>query len=157
MPRVHQQMKVPIARELAHDPGGKISGLHVEALAVVFGAQFLRPADPSNALYVSSVQRAIGLMEDARDCWLARGDQESAGIAAGDLAGFALELDRFGDALRWLVRARKELGPAQADDVAKNFSFVLAHVQDDYETALQRGVLLAWRAATRCHSRERRV
>jgi len=52
----------------------------------------------------------MGLMEDARKCWLPLGDQESAGRASASLAGFALELERFGDALSWLARARNERG-----------------------------------------------
>lgn len=146
MPRVHRQIVVPtVSRALPHDPGGKISGLHVHAMSIVFGAQFLRPADPSNAQYVGAVERAMGLMEDARDCWLWRDDMESAGRASGTLAAFALELDRFGDALRWLARARKELGPAAEEDIAHNFSFVLEHVEDEFQKALQHSALQAWR------------
>jgi hypothetical protein len=77
------------------------------------------------------------------------GDKEGAGKAAVALAGFALELDRFGAALRWLAVARKELGAVHEDTVAQNVAFVLAHVEDEYETALQRVVLEAWRAG--CH------
>jgi len=139
-------MMVPkITRVLPHDPDGKISGLHVEAMAIVFGAQFLRPPDPSNSRYVFAVEHAIGLIEDTRECWLPRGDQESAGRASAALAGFALELDRFGVTLRWLERTPKEPGPEHEKDVAQNFSFVLAHVEDEYETALQQAVLQAWR------------
>lgn len=148
MPRMHLQMPVPDSRpEQPHDPDGKIFGLYTEAMSIVFGAQFLRPADPSNARYVSSVERAIGLVEDARLKWLAHGDQDSAGRSSGALAGFAMELDRFGDALRWLARARKELGPANEKHVAVNFSCVLAYVNDEHATALQREVLRAWREA----------
>ena len=148
MPRVHLQMPMPDVRpELPHDPGGKIFGLYAEAMSIVFGAQFLRPADPSNARYVASVERAIGLVEDARLYWVAHGDQDGAGRLSGVLAGFAMELDRFGDALRWLARARKELGSAHEKHVAQNFSFVLAYVNDEHATALQREVLRAWREA----------
>ena len=84
-------------------------------------------------------------MEDARECWLWRNDLDIAGRTLGALAGFALELDRFGDALRWLARARKELGPAAEKDVAQNFSFVLEHVEDEFKTALQQSALQAWR------------
>jgi hypothetical protein len=148
MPSVHLQFVVPtVTRELPHDPGCEISGMHVQAMSIVFGAQFLRPADPSNAQYVGAVERDMGLMEDARECWLWRNDLDSAGRASGALAGFALELDRFGDALRWLTRARKELGPAAEKDVAHNFSFVLVYVEDEFKTALQQAVLQAWRGA----------
>jgi hypothetical protein len=141
-----RQMMVPkITRVLPHDPDGKISGLHVEAMAIVFGAQFLRPADPSNSRYVFAVEHAIWLTEDAQECWLPRGDQESAGRASAALAGFALELDRFGDTLRWLTCARKEPGLEHDKEVGHNFSFVLAHVEDEYETTLQQSVLQAWR------------
>ena len=140
------QMMVPkITRVLPHDPDGKISGLHVEAMAIMFGAQFLRPPDPSNSRYVFAVEHAIGLIEDAHECWLPRGDQESAGRASAALAGFALELDRFGNSLRWLARTRKEPGQEHEKDVTQNFSFVLAHVEDEYETTFQQSVLQAWR------------
>jgi len=153
MPRVHRAVVVP--REvtpLAHDPGGKLSDLHLEALSVLAGAQKLEPADPSNATYLRAVQRAIACTENARAGWLAvrseampAGDKEGAGKAAVALAGFALELDRFGAALRWLTVARKELGTVHEGMVAQNVSFVLAHVEREYESALQRGVLRAWR------------
>jgi len=73
------------------------------------------------------------------------GDVEGAGKAAMALAGFALELDFMGDALRWLAKARKELGPAHKGTVALNVAYVLAHIEQEYETTLQREVLKAWR------------
>jgi hypothetical protein len=54
-----------------HDPGGKLHELHVQAMAVVFVAQFLRSADPSNAQYVCAVQKGISCMEQERTGWLA--------------------------------------------------------------------------------------
>jgi hypothetical protein len=153
MPRVHRQMLLPQnVKPLPHDAGGKLSDLHVEAMAMVFGAQFLRPADPSNQAYVWALERAIACTKTAREGWLAvrtealpAGDKEGAGKAAVALAGFALELDKFGDALRWLARARTELGPAHEGTVAQNLAYVLAHVDEEYETTLQRDVLKAWR------------
>lgn len=155
MPRVHQTLVVPQGiTPLVHDPGGKLSDLHLEALSVIFRAQFLRPADPSNPTYLRAVQRAIACTENARAGWLAvrteampAGDKEGAGKAAVALAGFALELDRFGAALRWLTVAHKELGAVQEGMVAQNMAFVLAHVEYEYETALQRVVLQDWRDA----------
>ena len=148
MPRVHRQIVVPtVTRELPHDPGGQISGLYVQAMSIVFGAQFLRPADPSNARYVGAVERAMGLMEDTRDCWLWRNDQDSAGRASAALSAFAFELDRVGDALRWMARAHKELGPEHEEQVAHNFLFILLHVQEEYDKALQQAALQAWRGA----------
>ena len=156
MPRVHRQLVVPQKiKPLAHDVGGKLSDLHVEAMAVVFGAQFLRPADPSNAAYVRAVERAIACTENARAGWLAvrtpqmpAGDREGAGKSAVALAGFALELDRLGDALRWLSKARKELGPAHKGTIAQNLDYVLAHVDEARNparnTALLRKVFEAW-------------
>jgi hypothetical protein len=39
MPRVHRQLVVPRnVKPLQHDAGCKLSDLHVEAMAVVFGA-----------------------------------------------------------------------------------------------------------------------
>ncbi len=35
--------------------------------------------------------------------------------------------------------------PAHADTVVKNLNYVLAHVEDEYETTLQRDVFKAWR------------
>jgi hypothetical protein len=167
MPRVHRTLVVPQGvTPLAHDPGGKLSDLHLEALSVLFGAQFLRPADPSNPTYLRAVERAIACTENARAGWLAvrtdampAGDKEGAGKAAVALAGFALELDHFGAALRWLMVARKELGAVHEGTVAQNVAFVLAHVEDEYETALQRVVLEAWRRDLPrrfacCHLRE---
>jgi hypothetical protein len=153
MPRVHRTLVVPQGvTPLAHDPGGKLSDLHLEALSVVFGAQSMRPADPSNPTYRRALERAIACTENARAGWLAvrteampAGDKEGAGKAAVALAGFALELDRFGGALRWLTVARKELGAVHAGTVAQNVAFVLAHVEDEYERALQRVVLQGWR------------
>jgi hypothetical protein len=137
---------------LPHDPGGKLSDLHVEAVAMVFGAQFLKPADPSNQCYVWAFERAIVCTKNAREGWLSvrteslpDGDKESAGKAAVALSGFALELDKFGDALRWLVRARKELGPAHEGTVGENLSYVLVHVEDQFEKTLKLNVLKAWR------------
>jgi len=148
MPRVHRQIVVPtVTRALPHDPGGQISGLYVQAMSIVFGAQFLRPADPSNARYVGAVERAMGLMEDTRDCWLWRNDQDSAGRASAALSAFAFELDRVGDALRWMARAHKELGPEHEEQVAHNFLIILLHVQEEYDKALQQAALQAWRGA----------
>jgi hypothetical protein len=146
MPRVHRALLVPQAsKPLAHDEGGKLRELHVQAMAVVFGAQSMQPADPSNPAYVSAVERAIACCEKERAGWLAvrtkempEGDREGAGKSSVALAGFALELDKFGDALRWLARARKELGPAHADTVVENLAYVLAHVDLEFETTLQR-------------------
>jgi hypothetical protein len=150
MPRVHRQIVVPtVTRAMPHDPGGEISGLHVKAMSIVFGAQFLRPADPSNAQYVGAVERAIGLMEDARQCWLWRNDLDSAGRASAALSAFAFELDRVGDALRWMARAQKELGPEfgpeHEDQVAHNFLVILLHVEEEFNKALQQAALQAWR------------
>ena len=152
MPRVHRQMLLPQNMEpLAHDVGGKLRDLHVKAMAVVFGAQFLNPADPSNPAYVSKLERAIALVEQERTGWLQvrtadfpAGDVEGAGKAAMALAGFALELDRIGDALRWLTKARKELGQAHEDTIAKNLDDVLEIVDDVIETELLRDVLSTW-------------
>jgi hypothetical protein len=152
MPRVHRQMLLPRnVKPLPHDVGGKLSDLHVEALAMVSGAQFMSPADPSNPSYVWALERAIACTKSARAGWLAvrteampAGDMEGAGKAAVALAGFALELDRLGDAMRWLTRSRKELGSVYEPIVAQNLEYALAHVEEEYETALQRAVLKAW-------------
>lgn len=152
MPRVHRQMLLPRGvKPLPHDAGGKLSDLHVEALAMVFGAQFMSPADPSNPSYVWALERAIACTKNARAGWLAvrtealpAGDAEGAGKAAVALAGFALELDHLGDAIRWLTRARKELGAAYQPMVAQNLAYALANVEEQYETALQRDVFAAW-------------
>ena len=61
-------------------------------------------------------------------------------------ASFSIELDLFGAALGWLTKARKELGPACAVQVAKNTAFVLLHIDAAYEEKLQLVVLQAWRA-----------
>ena len=157
MPRVHRAMLVPQAlKPLAHDKDGELRQLHVQAMAIVFGAQNLNPADPSNPAYVSKLERAIACCEKERAGWLAvrteempAGDKEGAGKCCVVLSGFALELDKFGDALRWLARARKELGPAHEGTVAQNMAYVLAHVDEEYEkeyeTTLQRDVFKAWR------------
>jgi hypothetical protein len=145
-------MRVPQgSKQLAHDEGGKLRELHVQAMAVVFGAQSMHPADPSNPAYVSAVERAIACCEKERAGWLAvrteemtAGDKEAAGKSAVALAGFALELDRLGDALRWLSKARKELGPAHEATIAQNLDYVLAHVDDVNDTALLRDVLDTW-------------
>ncbi len=138
MPRVHRALLVPQGlKPLAHDEGGKLRELHVQAMAMVFGAQSMQPADPSNPAYVSKVERAIACCEKERAGWLAvrteempAGDKEGAGKSCVALAGFALELDKFGDALRWLMRARKELGPAHEGTIAQNLDYVMAHVDD---------------------------
>jgi hypothetical protein len=153
MPRVHRALLVPQAsKPLAHDEGGELRQLHVQAMAIVFGAQHLNPADPSNPAYVSKLERAIACCEKERAGWLAErteempaGDKEGAGKSCVALAGFALELDKFGDALRWLARAQKELGPAHANLVLQNLAYVLAHVELEFETTLQRHVFNAWR------------
>ena len=155
MPRVHRTLMCPRdVQPLPHDTGGKLSDLHVEALAIVFGAQFLRPADPTNPAYVRALERSIMCTKNARAGWLAvrteampAGDKEGAGKAAMALAGFALELDRFGAAMRWLTAARKELGPAYEDEVERNTTFVLLHIEDAFERELQRMLLQAWRGA----------
>ena len=58
---------------------------------------------------------------------------QGAGKAAMTLAAFALELDRMGDALRWLTRAMHELGEEYESVVEGNMDFVIAHVKDDYQ------------------------
>ena len=71
MPRVHRALLVPQAmKPLAHDKGGELRQLHVQAMAIVFGAQHLNPADPSNPAYVSKLERAIALVEQERTGWL---------------------------------------------------------------------------------------
>jgi hypothetical protein len=147
MPRVHLQIVVPtVTRELPHDPGGEISGMHVQAMSIVFGAQFLRPADPSNAQYVGVVERAMGLMEDARECWLWRNDLDTPGGRRARSRGLrSSSTDSATRSGGWC--ARKELGPAAEKDVAHNFSFVLVHVEDEFKTALQQAALQAWRGA----------
>ncbi len=157
MPRVHRHMLLPRdVKPLPHDVGGKLSDLHVEALAMVFGAQFLGPADPSNPAYVWALERAITCTKSARAGWLAvrtealpAGDVEGAGKAAVALAGFYLELDRLGEAMSWLACARKELGPAHEDTVAQNLEYVLAHVDEEYGATLQRDVFAAWTLRSR--------
>jgi hypothetical protein len=152
MPRVHRQVLLPQnVKPLPHDVGGKLSDLHVEALAMVVGAQFLGPADPSNPAYVWALERAITCTKSARAGWLAvrtealpAGDVEGAGKAAVALAGFYLELDRLGEAMSWLACARKELGPAYENMVVQNLECVLAHVEQEYEATLQRDVFAAW-------------
>jgi hypothetical protein len=163
MPRVHRLIMVPQnLTPLPHDVGGKLSNLYVEAMAVVFGAQHLRPADPTNSNYVRAVERAIACTKNARAGWLAvrtaempAGDKEGAGKSAMHLAGFALELDRLGDALRWLTCARKELGSAHEHRVAQNFDYVLAHVDVANEEALLTDVLEAWRGNMPAEFRKR--
>jgi hypothetical protein len=153
MPRVHRALLVPqCMKPLPHDKGGELRQLHVQAMAIVFGAQHLNPADPSNPAYVSKLERAIACCEKERAGWLAvrteqmpAGDKEAAGKSCVALAGFALELDKFGDALRWLARARKELGQAHANLVLQNLTYVLAHVELEFEATLQRHVFKAWR------------
>ena len=66
------------------------------------------------------------------------------------LAGFALELDRFGAALRFLTTVRKDLLPQYRQytgDIVMNIDFVLAHIDEEYETDLHQRKLQAWRAA----------
>jgi hypothetical protein len=145
---------------LPHDVGGNLRKLHVDALGRVFGAQHLQPADPTNPIYVSAVQSAIALVEQERTGWLhvctedlPTGDMQGAGKAAMTLAAFALELDRMGDALRWLTRAMHELGEEYESIVESNMDFVIARVQDDYETTLLRESFETWREnATLCKS-----
>jgi hypothetical protein len=63
MPRVHRQLVVPRnVKPLHHDAGGKVSDLHVEAMAVVFGAQFLSPADPSMILLLLFLQKMMMML-----------------------------------------------------------------------------------------------
>jgi hypothetical protein len=76
-----------------------------------------------------------------RTAALPAGDREGDGKAVFTLSGFALELDSFEDAMRWLAVARKELEPKHEDTVAQNLAYVLAHMDEDYETELQRVVL----------------
>jgi len=46
MPRVHRQVAVvTVKHDLPHDPAGKICGFHVQAMSIVFGAQFLEPPE----------------------------------------------------------------------------------------------------------------
>ena len=157
MPRVHRQMSVPTnMKPLDHDPQGRLSGFHVEALSIVFGAQFLQPPDPSNPQYVRAMLRAIACTENARAGWLAirspkypAGDKEGAGKSAVAIAGFEMELERLGNAMRWLITARKELGYAFTNELDRNVNFVLAHIDDAYEIELQRLVLISWRDALR--------
>jgi hypothetical protein len=152
MPRVHRVMLVPQGLQPpAHDTGGKLTNLHVKAMAVVFGAQHLKPADPSNPAYVLALERVIACLQTARAGWLAvrtevmpAGDKECAGKYAIALAGFALELDRLGDAVRWLSKARKELGPAHEGTIAQNLDYVLTHVDHVHNTALVRDVWDTW-------------
>jgi len=152
MPRVHREMLLPQnVKPLPHDAGGKLSDMHVEAMAMVFGAQFMHPADPSNPAYVWALERAIAVTKTAREGWLAvrtealpAGDTEGAGKAAVALAGFALELDNLSDALRWLARARKELGPAHEQTVAQNLAFVLLHVDNELDSGLTKDVFNTW-------------
>ena len=105
-------------------------------------------ADPSNVQYVCALQRAIACTENARAGWLAvrtaalpAGDREGDGKAAFALSGFALELDRFEEAMRWLAVARKEVEPKHEDTVSQNLAYVLVHMDEGYETELQRVVL----------------
>jgi len=154
MPRVHRQMLVPQDMQpLPHDVGGKLRDLHLDAMARMFGAQFLKPADPTNPAYVCAVEAAIAGLQKARAGWLEvrtadfpAGDVEGAGKAAMALAGFALELDRMGDALRWLVRAEHELGEEHQTSVEQNLDFVLVHVEHEYETYVLRENFNTWSA-----------
>ena len=157
MPRVHKQMLAPQSMPLPHDPGGKLHQLQVQAMSVVFGAQYLPVADPSDAEYRSAVHKGISCMEQARAGWLAvrtgaagevlqNGDLEGAGRCAVALAGFSLELDLCGAALRWLTKARKELGRTGALEVTKNTEFVLLLIDAAFEEKLLRELLQAWRA-----------
>jgi hypothetical protein len=104
------------------------------------------------------VEKAIACCTQERAGWLAvrtpkfpHGDKEGAGKAAMTLAGFALELDRFGAALRFLTTVRKDLLPQYRQytgDIVMNIDFVLAHIDDEeYETDLHQRKLQAWRAA----------
>jgi hypothetical protein len=154
MPRVHRQMLLPQNMEpLAHDVGGKLRDLHLDAMARMFGAQFLKPANPTNPEYVRAVEGAIACLYKARAGWLQvrtaefpAGDVEGAGKEAMALAGFALELDRLGDALRWLTRAEHELGEEHKSAVEHNMDFVLLHVEQEYESILLRENFKVWSA-----------
>jgi len=122
-------------------------------MARMFGAQFLKPADPSNPEYVRAVKVAIACLHKARAGWLQvrtaefpTGDVEGAGTAAMALAGFALELDRSGDALRWLARAEHELGEKHESAVEHNIKFVLLHVEHEFETYWLRENFRVWKA-----------
>jgi len=154
MPRVHRQILVPQDMQpLPHDVGGKLCKLHLDAMARMFGAQFLKPANPTNPAYVRAVEAAIACLHKARAGWLQvrtaefpAGDVEGAGTAAMALAGFALELDRMGDALRWLARAEHELGDKHESAVEQNMDFVLSHVEQEYETYWLRENFKVWKA-----------
>jgi len=138
---------------LQHDVGGQLRDLHMDAMARMFGAQFLKPANPSNPEYVRAVEGSIACLHKARSGWLQvrtaelpAGDVEGAGKAAMALAGFALELDRLGDALRWLARAEHELGEEHESAVEQNMDFVLLHVEQEYETYWLRENFKVWKA-----------
>jgi len=122
-------------------------------MARMFGAQFLKPANPTNPEYVRAVEAAIACLHKARAGWLQvrsaefpAGNVEGAGKAAMALAGFALELDRMGDALRWLMRAEHELGDDHESTVEQNLDFVLLHVEQEYESILLRENFKVWSA-----------
>jgi len=122
-------------------------------MARMFGAQFLRPANPTNPEYVRAVEVGIACLHKARAGWLQvrtaefpAGDVEGAGKSAMALAGFALELDRMGDALRWLSRAEHELGEEHESSMQQNLDFVLVHLEHEYETYLLRDNFKMWKA-----------
>jgi len=103
--------------------------------------------------YVRAVEAAIACLHKARAGWLhvrtaefPAGDVEGAGKAAMALAGFALELDRFADALRWLARAEHELGEEHESSVEQNLDFVLVHLEQEYETSFLRENFKVWSA-----------
>jgi len=158
MPRVHRQMSVQQAMQpLAHDVDGKLRDLHLDAMARMFGAQFLKPANPTNPAYVRAVEAAIACLLKERAGWLQvrsaefpAGDVVGAGTSAMALAGFALELDRMGDALRWLARAEQELGEKHKSEVEQNMNFVLLHVEQEYETYWLRENFCHWAKAALC-------
>jgi hypothetical protein len=61
MQYVHRQLAVPQGvKPLAHDTGGRLSGLHVESMAKMFGAQFLKDPEQSNPAYIQLKWQPLG-------------------------------------------------------------------------------------------------
>jgi hypothetical protein len=144
-------MLVSQGRRLQHDEGGVLQAMQINARAKVFGAQFLRPADPSNPAYCAAIEEAIDITAGEMLGWLEirteampAGDLEGAGSAALALSSFYMELDLFGGALFSLVTARRHFRHMHCYAVENNIDFVMLHVEDAFEMDLLRCAFVCW-------------
>ena len=74
------------------------------------------------------------------------GNAVGTGKAAVALSGMYVEIDKLGAGIRWLARAREELGEEYAPTVEQNMHQVLLYVEEAYESELLCAAFGGWKS-----------